>query len=615
MDSRLEAALLAATVRAEEYRELTAEEVAMLELGGSWSGSWAEVRVHRSASSSSLHTVRHCEFAGCVYLHASGESVRTYCEVERVSGLLHCSFSGTVVIGAHCYVAHSSLHNCAVGERAVVQHCAMVVGTGSSSFGNGASVAVGAETGGRSVRLHVSHSYEELCAQALGSPAPPATAIHAALTVLGAGTLLFRCDLVRNCLLGAGCSAIESSLTDCTLWSDGAATSHASRARLNGCLLGPGCRADGCSADKTQLLDQASVGEGARVSHCLLGPDASVSGGECAHSVLGPFVGFHHQSLLIATLWPMGRGNLAYGAKVGANHTGRLNDQECVVGEGVFFGLGAAVKFPFNSLESPYSMVAPYTVCAAQKLSFPFSLVSSQESSLTCVIKPAWVLLHNAYLLDRSDAKFSMRTKAKAHYCGFPLMRGSVVDHMVDAWRRLKSACGQESYLAADLAGLGKCVLAEKDRLKAIDAYEMYIRMYALSWLLGPRAAGPSSTDAPLAREGSLRRDLRLFSMDRGTVAADIEQHKRLVLEHVLGIPVATLTAARRTTLLDELVLLSGRHAAAVAASRAKDDRGAEVIEDYARTHCEAEKDDVVVAAAGRAREVQAAAAAMTRAL
>ncbi len=34
----------------------------------------------------------------------------------------------------------------------------------------------------------------------------------------------------------------------------------------------------------------------------------------------------------------MGRGNIAYGAKSGSNHTSRCNDQESFFGEGVFLG-------------------------------------------------------------------------------------------------------------------------------------------------------------------------------------------------------------------------------------------------------------------------------------
>jgi hypothetical protein len=40
-----------------------------------------------------------------------------------------------------------------------------------------------------------------------------------------------------------------------------------------------------------------------------------------------PFVGFHHQALLIATIWPSGRGNVSHGASVGSNHTGKAPDQ------------------------------------------------------------------------------------------------------------------------------------------------------------------------------------------------------------------------------------------------------------------------------------------------
>ena len=85
---------------------------------------------------------------------------------------------------------------------------------------------------------------------------------------------------------------------------------------------------------------------------------SSVGGAECAHSLIGPLIGIHHSSLLISCSWPNGRGNLAYGSKVGANHTGRVNDQECFTGEGVFYGLGVQIKFPFNTLHAPYSLIA-----------------------------------------------------------------------------------------------------------------------------------------------------------------------------------------------------------------------------------------------------------------
>lgn len=70
-----------------------------------------------------------------------------------------------------------------------------------------------------------------------------------------------------------------------------------------------------------------------KLTESILGPDSGVASGECLHSLVGPFVGFHHQALLIATIWPLGRGNVGYGANVGSNHTSRQ------VGTRVFFSL------------------------------------------------------------------------------------------------------------------------------------------------------------------------------------------------------------------------------------------------------------------------------------
>jgi hypothetical protein len=60
-------------------------------------------------------------------------------------------------------------------------------------------------------------------------------------------------------------------------------------------------------------------------------------------------------------------GNIAHGAKVGANHTGRVADQEALIGEGVFFGLGSSVKFPVDLTDSAYTLVAAGTALDPQR--------------------------------------------------------------------------------------------------------------------------------------------------------------------------------------------------------------------------------------------------------
>jgi hypothetical protein len=60
-------------------------------------------------------------------------------------------------------------------------------------------------------------------------------------------------------------------------------------------------------------------------------------------------------------------GNVAYGAKIGSNHTGRVADQEAVLGEGVFFGLASLLKLPANLADAPYSLIAANTACDQQR--------------------------------------------------------------------------------------------------------------------------------------------------------------------------------------------------------------------------------------------------------
>jgi hypothetical protein len=140
-----------------------------------------------------------------------------------------------------------------------------------------------------------------------------------------------------------------------------------------------------------------------------------VAEGELTASLFGPFVGFHHQSLLIAALWPSGRGNVGYGANIGSNHTGKAPDQEVRPGEGTFFGLATSIKFPFNMAKSPYSIIASGVTCMPQKLEMPFSLINSPSENITGLsnsineIIPAWMLTNCMYALLRNESKFKSR--------------------------------------------------------------------------------------------------------------------------------------------------------------------------------------------------------------
>ena len=94
-------------------------------------------------------------------------------------------------------------------------------------------------------------------------------------------------------------------------------------------LLGPGVEV-GCGSivRHAALVEHCSVDSNAVIEHSIIAANAAIAKGEITASIVGPYAGLHHQSLLIGALWPEGKGNIAYGAMVGSNHTGRAPDQK-----------------------------------------------------------------------------------------------------------------------------------------------------------------------------------------------------------------------------------------------------------------------------------------------
>jgi len=474
-------------------RPLTKSEISFLKKCKCVSSDWSLVFVSSSdplvATNSSDEPIRDCCFSGRVTIPAypHGVQIKQHDELGVViCGLYRSTFGDGVVIETDTvsvrdvvYMAHTFIRS-----GAVVAQCGRIYGTGSECLISPMAIEVGPETGGRVVECSWNSNFASLCLHALSYPSSNQIAFcDADMVVIYEGATLLRCDEVVSSWIGASSTVIASTVSYTFICSDSSSTSSRSsqpsgvspsKARstqptgissskapfvqgsfVSKCILQRDSRVtDGCHVQGCIVMEHASISLHARVSSSIIGPDASISGGECHHSLLGSMVGFHHQSLLIGALWPLGRGNMAYGSMVGANHTGRLPDQESHIGEGVFFGLGVTVKYPLNLFESPYSIVAAGTSLLPQKVTFPFSLICTTDTPIDAAlklspalnqIKPAWVLYGNPYLLERSESKFVSRGKAKEHNTKFPVIRVSTILLMMTSVCILQGDMGDAS--------------------------------------------------------------------------------------------------------------------------------------------------------------------------
>jgi hypothetical protein len=137
----------------------------------------------------------------------------------------------------------------------------------------------------------------------------------------------------------------------------------------------------GAIVENSVLVEHSHVERHGKVAMSVIGPNTGIAEGEVTSCLVGPFVGFHHQALLIAAVWPEGKGNIGYGANVGSNHTSKAPDQEIFPGEGVFFGLGCSVKFPADFSDAPYSIIATAVPTLPQRVEFPFSLINKPSAA------------------------------------------------------------------------------------------------------------------------------------------------------------------------------------------------------------------------------------------
>ena len=379
-------------------------------------------------------------------------------------------------------------------ERSVVAGCGIVTCSGNATYGNGVDISVAVENGGREVRSYADMTIEEasdvvfhradekLQKRYLSKVAEFVQGVRFAYNVIDRDASVLHAPFVHDVYVGPFAEIrAPVQISNATLLSG--------KEEVTSVLAGSDVRSS--ILQHSTLVDSLSIVEGSvmcvashvekhgKLLYSILGPISGVSEGEVNSSLVGPFVGFHHQSLLIASYWPSGRGNVGYGANVGSNHTGKAPDQELWPGEGVFFGLGCSIKFPSNFAEAPYTLVATGAVTLPQKVSMPFSLITTPAAKYEAFspalneIQPAWILSDNLYMVLRNEAKFKKRggKSGRLGQLEFRVFRPAIIDLVLKAMKALENPRGEpkvekdvKMYGEKQILGLGEENIANVKR-------------------------------------------------------------------------------------------------------------------------------------------------------
>ncbi len=569
-------------------RALTREEIAVLEDRGCRCDDWTLLRV---AQDFDAFRVRRVNFKGaCVLGRFTGE-VEVIPGFRQATGIYDCTLSNCQV-GNDCLLENVRLAAHVVIDReAVLFGVGSIVCSGAAVFGCGGELPIACETGGREVPVWAELTIPDaaLIARERGNHAGQQAVREAVAAYTQSITSpvcwvrrtarILHTERIRDAFIGVGAVidnvheltnvAVLSSSDEPTRITNGAAVTDA--------VVQWGVEVGGnCIVRRSALLEHSAVDAHATVEDSIIGPNTHIAKGEVTASLVGPFVGFHHQSLLIAAFWPEGKGNIAYGAMVGSNHTGRAPDQEIWPGEGVFYGLGCAIRLPTDFSEAPYSTVSMGVSTLPQKVRFPFSLISIPVDPLDenasgvprayNEILPGWTLGENAYGLVRNELKYGKRDKSRRHCIDYKVLRPHIMRLVKDARDRLAAVTTiKVAYLEIDIPGLGRNFLRESARLDAIRVYDRALVRYALRLLLN-EAEG--RLDIPGSAE----------------------------IAHELAD--AILPGMTLHDRLQRLVEIERENAELVQKSKVKDDeRGARIIPGYSDAHTPAADDAVVKSA------------------
>lgn len=531
-------------------RNLTPDEIAVLERKGNLCDDWSQVQVEAQFDPARVHA---SIFHGHILLPAFYGTVLTPSGVSVPTGIYRSTLHDCVVENAHIQDV-SLLSNVWIQQGAILQNVGSFVTSGLTHYGAGDKIAVGNEMGGRSIYTFPEITAELVEAQLfqrkdkamLEAFAQQMEAwsleVQQRMSFVGKGAMVCNTNIVRNSWIGPHARV------------DGAAKLR--NAVLLSTLEEPSQIYDGVILENTSVQEGTKVHSFAQIKHsvlmrrCRLGSKVIVNSsviGPCCHvdeaevtcSYVGPLTQLHHHALLIAALWPEGRGNVGYGANVGSNHTGRMPDQEIIPGMGMFFGLGSSIKFPANFSEAPFTIIASGITCEPQRLAFPFSLVRKCEQTIPGVsnalneLVPGWAYTKNAYAIERNLFKFTQRSKGFPDNLGISLHNADLARQVLDAWRRLQVTRPRDYYTEIHIPGLGSNVLREPARQDALSAYKFYLERFcsdvALSLLeTSPDLLEASSKDVRKLFQGDLLKEIsRLFPMP-DSLPNMIKRHRTL---------------------------------------------------------------------------------------
>lgn len=344
-----------------EYRELTEEEIRILEERSCWAEEWANIHVAEGFKPNYMHRVM---LYGEVYIGAFDDTIEVSRDFFKHSGINNATLRN-VTIGDNSLVENigNYINNYTIGDRCYISNVCTLETSEGATYGEGNLVSVLNEVGDGNVVLFrdlnsqlaafmVKHFHDKPLKEAIRRLIKEEINLHAPEQGwIGNNVKIVNTKEISNTVIFGECEINGASrLSDCTILSSDNASVYIG----TGVICENSIISYGSSIINSVKMQDCFVGEACQISNgftasaSVFFANSYMSNGEACAAFCGPFTASHHKSsLLIGGMFSFYNAGSAtnfsnHAYKMGPMHYGTLQ-RGCKTASGAYLLMPANI--------------------------------------------------------------------------------------------------------------------------------------------------------------------------------------------------------------------------------------------------------------------------------
>ena len=295
-----------------DYRQLTENEIQVLEQNGCWAEDWARVEVAEDFRPYNFHRV---VFYGDIQLGSFEKSVEVSKDFFKHSGINDATLRN-VSIGNDCLIEKvgNFINNYTIGDDCYISNISTIETTEGATYGAGSTISVLNEMGEGNITLFrelnsqlaafmVKHGNDKVLTQTLRQLIDDEVRVSTPdRGIIGNNVKIINTKEITNTVIKGDCEISGAArLSECTILSSEDASVYIG----TGVICENSIICDGCSINNSVKMQDCFVGEACQITNgftaeaSIFFANSYMSNGEACAAFCGPFSASHHKSSLL----------------------------------------------------------------------------------------------------------------------------------------------------------------------------------------------------------------------------------------------------------------------------------------------------------------------------